>query len=152
MDDGRPPDAAGAAAAAAVAGAPSVHAAIDTGPARAPNRAMMMGAIMLAMIMTVLDQTIANVALPHMAGSVSASADQITWVLTSYVIASAIVTPMSAWFGARFGRRNVFLFSILGFTITSALCGGAQTLSQIVVFRILQGALGAAMIPLSQAV
>ncbi|HLI65058.1 MAG TPA: DHA2 family efflux MFS transporter permease subunit [Caulobacteraceae bacterium] len=152
MDDGRPPDAAGAAAAAAVAGAPSVHAAIDTGPARAPNRAMMMGAIMLAMIMTVLDQTIANVALPHMAGSVSASADQITWVLTSYIIAAAIMTPTTGWLAGRFGRKQVFVVSIVGFTLASALCGAAQNLEQIVLFRVLQGAFGAAMAPLSQAV
>src|SRR5580700_9912802 len=93
----------------------------------APNRTMVLISIMLAMIMTVLDQTIANVALPHMAGSVSASADQITWVLTSYIIAAAIMTPTTGWLAGRFGRKQVFLVSIVGFTIASAMCGAAQT-------------------------
>ncbi len=113
---------------------------------------MVLISIMLAMIMTVLDQTIANVALPHMAGSVSASADQITWVLTSYIIAAAIMTPTTSWLAGRFGRKQVFLVSIIGFTIASAMCGAAQNLEQIVLFRVLQGAFGAAMAPLSQAV
>jgi len=118
----------------------------------AANRTMVLISIMLAMIMTVLDQTIANVALPHMAGSVSASADQITWVLTSYIIAAAIMTPTTSWLAGRFGRKQVFLFSIVGFTLASALCGAAQNLPEIVIFRIMQGACGAAMAPLSQAV
>jgi DHA2 family multidrug resistance protein len=118
----------------------------------APNRPMVMISIMLAMVMTVLDQTIANVALPHMAGSVSASADQITWVLTSYIIAAAIMTPTTSWLAGRFGRKQVFLVSIVGFTVASAACGAAQSLEQIVIFRLLQGAFGAAMAPLSQAV
>jgi MFS transporter, DHA2 family, multidrug resistance protein len=116
------------------------------------NRTMVLISIMLAMVMTVLDQTIANVALPHMAGSVSASADQISWVLTSYIIAAAIMTPTTGWLAGRFGRKRVFLVSIVGFTVTSALCGAAQNLEQIVFFRVLQGAFGAAMAPLSQAV
>ena len=116
------------------------------------NRTMVLISIMLAMIMTVLDQTIANVALPHMAGSVSASADQISWVLTSYIIAAAIMTPTTSWLAGRFGRKQVFLVSIIGFTIASAMCGAAQNLAQIVFFRVLQGAFGAAMAPLSQAV
>jgi MFS transporter, DHA2 family, multidrug resistance protein len=113
---------------------------------------MVLISIMLAMVMTVLDQTIANVALPHMAGSVSASADQITWVLTSYIIAAAIMTPTTGWLAGRFGRKQVFLVSIVGFTIASAMCGAAQNLPEIVLFRVLQGAFGAAMAPLSQAV
>ena len=113
---------------------------------------MVLISIMGAMVMTVLDQTIANVALPHMAGSVSASADQITWVLTSYIIAAAIMTPTTSWLASRFGRKQVFLVSIIGFTVASALCGAAQNLDQIVIFRVLQGACGAAMAPLSQAV
>ena len=108
--------------------------------------------IMLATIMTALDTTIANVALPHMAGSVSASADQITWVLTYYIIAAAIMTPMTGWLAGRFGRKRVFTISIVGFTVASALCGAAVSLEQIVLFRLLQGAFGAAMAPLSQAV
>jgi len=118
----------------------------------AHNRTMMLIAIMLAMVMTVLDQTIANVALPHMAGSVSASADQITWVLTSYIIAAAIMTPTTSWLAGRFGRKQVFLVSIVGFTIASAMCGAAQNLQEIIIFRILQGGFGAAMAPLSQTV
>ena len=113
---------------------------------------MIMVSIMLATVMTALDSTIANVALPHMAGSVNASADQITWVLTSYIIAAAIMTPMSGWLAGRLGRKQVFLIAIIGFTVASALCGAAQSLSQIVIFRVLQGVFGAAMMPLSQAV
>jgi MFS transporter, DHA2 family, multidrug resistance protein len=116
------------------------------------NRTMVLVSIMLATVMTVLDQTIAVVALPHMAGSVSASADQITWVLTSYIIAAAIMTPTTGWLAGRFGRKQVFIVSIVGFTVASALCGAAQNLEQIVLFRLLQGAFGAALAPLSQAV
>jgi DHA2 family multidrug resistance protein len=116
------------------------------------SRAPVMISVMLATVMTTLDTTIANVALPHMAGAVSASADQITWVLTSYIVATAIVTPMSAWLAGRLGRKQVFLISIAGFTLASAACGAAQNLEQIVLFRVLQGAFGAAMMPLSQAV
>jgi len=121
-------------------------------PANVANRGMITISIMLATIMTALDTTIANVALPHMAGSVSASADQITWVLTSYIIATAIMTPMTGWLAGRFGRKNVFMVSIVGFTMASAACGAAQSLEQIVLFRVLQGIFGAAMMPLSQAV
>jgi len=117
-----------------------------------PNRTMVSVSLMLATVMMTLDTTIANVALPHMAGSVSASTDQISWVLTSYIIATAIVTPMSGWLAGRFGRKQVFLLAVLGFTVASALCGAAQSLGQIVVFRVLQGACGAVMMPLSQAV
>src|ERR1700744_4514008 len=83
--------------------------------------------IMLATVMNSLDTTIANVALPHMMGSVSASADEITWVLTSYIVAAAIMTPLSGWLAGRFGRKQVFLVSIAGFTVASALCGAAQS-------------------------
>jgi DHA2 family multidrug resistance protein len=117
-----------------------------------PNRAMVSVSLMLATVMTTLDTTIANVALPHMAGSVSASTDQISWVLTSYIIATAIVTPLSGWLAGRFGRKQVFLLAVLGFTLASALCGAAQSLGQIVAFRVLQGACGAVMMPLSQSV
>jgi DHA2 family multidrug resistance protein len=116
------------------------------------SRGLITASIMLATVMNSLDTTIANVALPHMAGSVSASADQITWVLTSYIVAAAVMTPMTGWLAGRFGRKRVFLISILGFTFASALCGAAQSLGQIVGFRLLQGLFGAALIPLSQAV
>ena len=117
-----------------------------------PHRGMITWCIIGATLLQSLDQTIANVALPHMAGSVSASADQISWVLTSYIIAAAIMTPTTSWLAGRFGRKQVFLVSIVGFTLASALCGAAQNLEQIVLFRVLQGAFGAAMAPLSQAV
>ena len=121
-------------------------------PAGDPNRALITGSIMLATVMNSLDSTIANVALPHIQGSVSASADQITWVLTSYIVAAAIMTPMTGWLAGRFGRKQVFMISIAGFTAASALCGAAQSLDQIVGFRLLQGMFGAALVPLSQAV
>jgi len=107
---------------------------------------------MLATVMTSLDTTIANVALPHMAGSVSASQDQMTWVLTSYIIAAAIMTPLTGWLSLRIGRKLMFLVSIAGFTAASMLCGVAQSLDQIVAYRLIQGISGAALIPLSQAV
>jgi MFS transporter, DHA2 family, multidrug resistance protein len=122
-------------------------------PAPTPvNRTMITLVVMLAAIMTMLDSTIANVALPHMAGSMSASADQINWVLTSYIIAAAIMTPVTGWFAGRLGVKRMFLIAIVGFTAASALCGAAQNLAEIVLFRILQGMFGAGMMPLSQAV
>jgi DHA2 family multidrug resistance protein len=116
------------------------------------NRPMITWAIMLATIMQTLDSTIANVALPHMQGSLSASQDQITWVLTSYIVAAAIATPLSGWLCDRYSVRNVFLTSIFGFTVASALCGISVTLGEIVGARLLQGVFGAALVPLSQAI
>lgn len=107
---------------------------------------------MAAMFMQTLDQTIANVALPHMQGSLAASRDQITWVLTSYIIASAIMTAPVGWLASRFGKRRFIVVAVAGFTVTSALCGMAQNLDQIIVFRLLQGAFGAALGPLSQTI
>ncbi|MDR2853589.1 MAG: DHA2 family efflux MFS transporter permease subunit [Burkholderiaceae bacterium] len=108
--------------------------------------------IMLATIMQALDTTIANVALPHMQGSLQASQDQIMWVLTSYIVSSAIALPLTGWLCGHWGRRRVFLYSVIGFTIASALCGLAESLPQIVMARLLQGVFGAALVPLSQAV
>jgi len=108
--------------------------------------------VMLATIMQALDTTIANVALPHMQGSMSATQDQISWVLTSYIVASAIFLPMTGFLSERFGRKKLFLWSVVGFTLTSMLCGAAQNLPQIVLFRLLQGIFGAALVPLSQAI
>jgi MFS transporter, DHA2 family, multidrug resistance protein len=107
---------------------------------------------MLASIMSSLDTTIANVALPRIQGSVSATQDQMAWVLTSYIVAAAIMTPLSGWLSGQVGRNRVFLYSIAGFTVTSMLCGVAQSLPQIVLARLLQGLCGAALVPLSQAV
>jgi DHA2 family multidrug resistance protein len=116
------------------------------------RRTLITISLMLASIMQSLDNTIANVALPHIQGSVSATQDQISWVLTSYIIAAAIMTPLSGWLAGRFGRKRIFLYSIVGFTVTSMLCGLAQTLPEIVVARALQGLCGAALVPMSQAV
>ena len=118
----------------------------------AAHRGLITGTVMLASILQALDNTIANVALPRMQGSLSATQDQMTWVLTSYIVAAAILTPLTGWLADRFGRKPLFLVSIIGFTLASALCGMAQTLDQIVLFRVLQGAFGAALIPMSQAV
>ena len=117
----------------------------------APYRRLITLSIMLATIMQTLDSTIANVALPHMQGSLSASQDQITWVLTSYIVAAAIATPATGWLSDRFGRKVLFLGAVVGFTIASALCGISESLVQIVLARLLQGVFGAALVPLSQA-
>jgi DHA2 family multidrug resistance protein len=116
------------------------------------NRRQITAALMLATLMNTLDSTIANVALPHIQGSVSAAQDQITWVLTSYIIAAAIMTPLSGWLAQKFGRKRMFLISIAGFTVASMLCGIATNLPEIVIFRLLQGIAGASMMPLSQTV
>jgi MFS transporter, DHA2 family, multidrug resistance protein len=115
-----------------------------------PYRALITVCAMLATLMQSLDSTIANVALPYMQGSLSASSDQITWVLTSYITAAAIMTAPVGWLSARFGLKRLFLISMIGFTGASMLCGIAGTLPEMVVFRLLQGVFGAALVPLSQ--
>lgn len=131
------PTAAPAAAASAVA-------------VEAKHRGLITLAIMLATIMQVLDTTIANVALPSMTGDLGASQDTITWVLTSYIVSSAIMTPVTGWLADRLGKRELFLISIVGFVATSIACGLAWSLSSMVLFRLLQGVFGAAIVPLSQ--
>ena len=126
--------------------------ATDTAAPVVAHRGMITVAIMLATIMQALDTTIANVALPHMQGSLQASQDQITWVLTSYIVAAAIATPITGWLCGQWGRRQVFVVALVGFTAASALCGLADSLWQIVAARLLQGVFGAALVPLSQAV
>jgi DHA2 family multidrug resistance protein len=116
------------------------------------NRRMITVSIMLATIMQTLDTTIANVALPHMQGTLSASQDQIAWVLTAYIVAAAIATPLTGWMVDRFGQKRIFLVSVIGFTIASALCGLSNSLAEIVVARLLQGVFGAALVPMSQMV
>jgi MFS transporter, DHA2 family, multidrug resistance protein len=116
------------------------------------NRRMITLSIMLATIMQTLDSTIANVALPHMQGTLSASQDQIAWVLTAYIVAAAIATPLTGWMVDRFGQKSVFLASVTGFTVASALCGLSDSLTEIVVARLLQGLFGAALVPMSQMV
>jgi MFS transporter, DHA2 family, multidrug resistance protein len=122
--------------------------------ARVPVRAkgLITVSVMLATIMQALDTTIANVALPKVQGTLSATQDEMGWVLTSYIVAAAITIPLTGWLASEFGRRKVFLNSIIIFTVASVLCGLATTLPQIVLFRLLQGVGGAALVPLSQAV
>ncbi|MGH7025010.1 MAG: MDR family MFS transporter [Caulobacteraceae bacterium] len=116
------------------------------------NRRPITAALMLATLMNTLDSTIANVALPHIQGSVSAAQDQITWVLTSYIIAAAIMTPLSGWLAQKIGRKRLLLTSIAAFTVASMLCGIATSLPEIVIFRLIQGIAGASTIPVSQSV
>jgi drug resistance transporter, EmrB/QacA subfamily len=108
--------------------------------------------VMLTTIMQALDTTIANVALPHMQGAMGATQDQISWVLTSYIVAAAIFMPLTGFLSARLGRKKVFIVSVIGFTAASMLCGAAQSLGQLVAFRLLQGIFGACLVPLSQSV
>jgi MFS transporter, DHA2 family, multidrug resistance protein len=108
--------------------------------------------VMLGTVLEVLDSSIVNVSLPHMQGSFSASVDEIAWVVTSYLVAAGIMIPMTGWIAERYGRKRYFVVSITTFVIASAMCGVAQSLDQIVLFRLLQGAAGAAMMPLSQAI
>jgi DHA2 family multidrug resistance protein len=117
-----------------------------------PHRAMITACAICATILQSLDQTIANVAMPYMQGSFSASFDEITWVLTSYITAAAIMTAPVGWLAMRFGRKRLFLVAIIGFTFSSMLCGAAQSLGQIVLFRMLQGLFSAALVPLCQAI
>ncbi|MGD0117383.1 MAG: DHA2 family efflux MFS transporter permease subunit [Candidatus Binatus sp.] len=109
-------------------------------------------AVMLGTTLEVLDTSIVNVALPHMQGSFSASVDEIAWVLTSYLVANGIMIPMTGWISSRFGRKRYFLTSVAVFVAASGLCGAARSLDQMVVFRLIQGAAGAAMVPSSQAI
>ena len=109
-------------------------------------------AVMLGTMLEMIDTSIINVSLPHMQGSFSASVDEITWVLTSYLLANGIMIPMTGWISSRFGRKRYFLTSVVTFVFASALCGAARSLDQMVLFRLLQGLAGAAMVPSSQAI
>ncbi|MEJ2690047.1 MAG: DHA2 family efflux MFS transporter permease subunit, partial [Deltaproteobacteria bacterium] len=108
--------------------------------------------VMLTTVMVVLDITIVNVTLPHMMGALGATSDQITWVLTAYIVTNAIFIPLTGFLSELWGRKRLMIVSISGFVATSALCGQAGTLTEMVLFRILQGAFGAPVIPLSQSV
>ncbi|WP_413872813.1 DHA2 family efflux MFS transporter permease subunit [Albidovulum sp.] len=125
-------------------------AAVAPPPGEIRHHGLITLALMLATIMQVLDTTIANVALPSMRADLGASADTINWVLTSYIVASAIVMPLSGWLSERFGRKEVFIASVAGFVATSMLCGIAWSLTSMVLFRMAQGVFGAAIVPLSQ--
>lgn len=121
-------------------------------PERYVNPWLIAVSVMFATFMEVLDTTVVNVSLPHIAGSLSASIDEATWALTSYLVANAIILPMTGWLAATFGRKNLLMLSVVGFTVSSFLCGLSPNLPSLIVFRILQGATGGALQPLSQAV
>src|SRR3954463_10297625 len=108
--------------------------------------------VMFATFMEVLDTTVVNVSLPHIAGTLSATIDEATWALTSYLVANAIILPMTGWLASMFGRKNLLMISVVGFTVASFLCALAPTLGSLIFFRIVQGATGGALQPLSQAV
>lgn len=114
------------------------------------NRGLLVVSVMLATMMQALDTTIANVALPNMQGSLSATLDQVSWVLTSYIVAAAIATPATGWLASIMGRRRLLLIAITGFTIASVLCAMATGIGAMVLFRLLQGLFGASLVPLSQ--
>src|SRR4051812_41052373 len=103
------------------------------------NRIVITACVIAATLMQTLDTTIVNVAMPYIQGSLAASPDQITWTLTSYIVAAAIMTPAVGWLSAHFGRKNLFIVSLAGFTISSMLCGTAGSLTEIVLFRTVQG-------------
>jgi DHA2 family multidrug resistance protein len=116
------------------------------------NRGLITAGIMLAAVMGALDTTVVNVALPHMLASLSASPERITWVITAYIVATAVTMPVSGWLAARFGAKTILLLCVVGFTVASVLCGLSTSLPEIVVFRVLQGAMAAPVMPLGQAV
>ncbi len=120
-------------------------------PLPTAERVIVTIAVMMAVLLQVLDTTIANVALPHMQASLSATQDSVNWVLTSYIVASAIALPISGWLSDRVGRKRLLLISVIGFTITSVLCATATSLTEMVMFRALQGVSGAFIVPLAQA-
>ncbi|MHB2166103.1 DHA2 family efflux MFS transporter permease subunit [Alsobacter sp. R-9] len=122
------------------------------GEAPGLRRGLITICVMMATIMQALDTTIANVALPYMQGSLGTTVDQASWVLTSYIVAAAIMTSPLGWMSARYGRKRLFIVCTAGFTVASMLCGAAQSIEQMVLFRLLQGVFGAALVPLSQSV
>lgn len=117
-----------------------------------PNKALLTASVVLATVLQVLDTTIANVALPHMQTSLGANRETVTWVLTSYILAAAVATPITGWLADRFGKRPLFLVAIAGFIVASMLCGAAANLTQMVLFRAAQGVMGAFIAPLAQTI
>ena len=109
-------------------------------------------AVMFGTFMVVLDTTVVNVSLPHIAGNLSATVEESTWALTAYLAANAVVLPMTGWLATVIGRKRLLQLSVVGFTISSFLCGASPNLTTLVVFRIIQGITGGVMQPLSQAV
>jgi len=117
-----------------------------------PNRGLITLGVVLSTFMSALDTTVANISLPHMQGNLSASPEQITWVITSYIVAQAVTIPVSGWLAARFGIKAMLLGCIAAFTVTSVLCGLATNLPELVLFRMIQGAVAAPLMPLTQVV
>src|SRR5581483_8613203 len=124
----------------------------ETFVAPAVNPWLVAVAVMVSTFMEVLDTTVVNVSLPHIAGNLSATTEEATWVLTSYLVANAIVLPMTGWLANQFGRKRLLLLSVIGFTTSSFFCGLAPNLALLVIFRILQGLSGGGLQPLSQAI
>ena len=122
----------------------------DVAALPAANPGLLIFGVMLASLLQVLDITIANVAIPHMQSALGATADSVTWVLTSYIIATAIAMPITGWLSDRVGARRLFILSTAGFVLASVLCGLAQNLTEMVLFRAFQGVAGAFIGPLSQ--
>jgi DHA2 family multidrug resistance protein len=120
--------------------------------AQAPHKWLIAVSVILGPILEVLDSSIVNVSLPHMQGSFSAGVDEVAWVVTSYLVANGIMIPMTGWISARFGRKRYFMLSLFSFVCASAMCGAAHSLGQMIVFRLIQGLAGAAMVPSSQAI
>ena len=116
------------------------------------NKWLITVTVMLPAIMEIIDTSVANVALPHMQGSLNAGTDEVTWVLTSYLVANAVVLPMTGWLSRVFGRKRFLMTCIVLFTLASLLCGASPNLATLIFFRILQGAAGGALIPISQAI
>ncbi len=125
---------------------------MTTAPTAITQRILPGLTLMLTTVMVIMDMTIVNVTLPHMMGALGANVDQVTWVLTGYIVASAVTIPLTGFLAGRFGRRRILLAGIAGFVVASALCGQSSSLAEIVTFRVLQGVAGAPLIPLSQAV
>ncbi len=146
------PAPAAASGAAEVSNVPNAPGAPEGAPIPSVNPWIVAISVMLATFMEVLDTTVVNVSLPHIAGSLSSSIDEATWALTSYLVANAIVLPMTGWLAGRFGRKRLLLLSVGGFTIASFLCGFAPTLPMLIFFRVVQGLTGGCLQPLSQAV
>src|SRR3954471_16876705 len=121
-------------------------------PAREINPWLVASAVMTSTFMEVLDTTVVNVSLPHIAGSLSATPDEATWALTSYLVANAIILPMTGWLANRFGRKRLLMGSVAGFTLASFFCGFAPNLPLLLLFRVIQGGTGGCLQPLSQAI
>src|ERR1700687_6015003 len=119
-------------------GAATIAAHLPVGEAQHQHKWLVAAAVMLGTTLEVLDGSIINVSLPHMQGSFSASVDEIAWVLTSYLVANGVMIPMTAWISARYGRKQYFLASVATFVLASTLCGAARSLSEMVVFRLIQ--------------